>query len=81
MKWKLESPEPGARRIVRKFAWLPVEIEGYKVWLETYETKEVYYKVQTGLYSREYTWVEICHWDHELEKHIFPERKLLHYWI
>ena len=81
MKWKLESPEPGARRIVRKFAWFPTVIEGYKVWLETFETKEEYCKVQVGLYNREYRWVEVCQWDHELEVCRYPERKLLHYWI
>ena len=85
VKWKIKTPQPGDKRIVRRFAWFPVEIEGYKVWLETYETKEEYRKVMVesynGLYYRDYRWVEISTWDQELEKLVYPARKLLHYWV
>ena len=37
MKWKLpELPSKGDIRYVRKFAWTPTIIKGYKVWLEFY---------------------------------------------
>lgn len=76
MKWKLTKPASGSVRTIRKFAWLPVEIEDHKVWLETYETKEVYRK--SGSKMR---WVEIAEWHHDHEMLIFPERKLLYTYI
>ena len=73
MKWKLEKPASGSIRTVRKFAWLPVEIEDHKVWLETFETKEVYQRV-----GRKMEWGEIAAWNYELDQMTFPERKLLY---
>lgn len=73
MKWKLTKPASGSIRTVRKFAWLPVDIENHKVWLETYETKEVYRRV-----GHDIVWSEIAVWDYELDRMTFPERKLLY---
>ena len=81
VKWKIKTPQPGDKRIVRRFAWFPVEIEGYKVWLETYETKEEYLKVYVDLYNTRYQWIEMCYWNRKLEKVVYPNRKLLYYWI
>ena len=43
MKW-LSKPTPppkiGDKRVLRKFAWFPVEIGNYKVWLETYAEEQ-----------------------------------------
>lgn len=40
MKWRLKpSPKIGDRKVVVRFAWLPVELFGYpkfKVWLQRY---------------------------------------------
>lgn len=47
MRWRcspIPFPSENDRRIVRKFAWLPVQIKDHKVWLETYQTVEVYSK-------------------------------------
>lgn len=45
MKWKTNRrvPQEGDTRIVRKFAFFPVECEGgYTVWLESYDEHQVY---------------------------------------
>lgn len=44
MKWKTNKPLPceGYARIRRKFAWLPVQINDYTHWLESYQVKEIY---------------------------------------
>lgn len=47
MKWmthpNMSKPTEGARRCVRKFAWLPKHCIGnYTVWLETYDSQQVY---------------------------------------
>ena len=47
MRWRcvpVPPPSENDRRIVRKFAWLPIQIKNIKVWLETYQTTEVYTK-------------------------------------
>lgn len=40
MRWKL--PNNGDIRVRTKFAWFPIEVQGYKLWLELYEVKEMY---------------------------------------
>ncbi len=48
MKWKTVKPEPmeGDARTVRRFAFLPKECEGgMTVWLETYDSFQVYKRV------------------------------------
>ncbi len=77
MKWKIETPALGSKRTVRKFAWLPTEVEGHKVWLETFQTTEEYVTVRQGLTTQ--CWVEVRHWDHVLERIVYPERKLLYF--
>lgn len=46
MQWlaKYTKPQPkdGEVRLFRKFAWLPHYIDGTFVWLEKYETLQVY---------------------------------------
>jgi hypothetical protein len=43
MKWK-EKTEPyhGERRTYQKFAWTPIKVGGYTVWLEAYRVTEEY---------------------------------------
>jgi hypothetical protein len=46
MKWLTFPPDPipyGSLRSVRKFAWWPKRcIDGYTVWLEMYEQRQMY---------------------------------------
>jgi hypothetical protein len=48
MKWK-EKTEPyhGERRTYQKFAWMPIKVGEYTVWLEAYQVTEEF-----GTYSR-----------------------------
>jgi hypothetical protein len=41
-RYTQEYYAPGATRIKRTFAWLPFKINGDMVWLEYYETKQLY---------------------------------------
>lgn len=41
-KYTNEKYAVGATRIERRFAWLPFKINGDMVWLEFYETKQLY---------------------------------------
>ena len=48
MKWKTKKykPQEGDARTVRRFAWIPKRCEGgYTVWLETYDSFQVYKRV------------------------------------
>jgi hypothetical protein len=40
MRWLLPDTSQVRRR--RIFAWRPVEVENYRVWLEFYEVEEMY---------------------------------------
>ena len=73
MKWKVNRPKLGETRFVRKFAWFPTLVEDCKVWLETYETKEVYRGINSGW--EEY--VEFVHEDHTWVA-TYTARKLLY---
>ena len=46
MKWKARYTHTdyatGTTRLKRAFAWLPVYIDGYYIWLADYETLQVY---------------------------------------
>lgn len=44
------EPKDGDRRVVRRFAWTPKEIEGITVWLETCEVVQEY-KVYEAVYE------------------------------
>lgn len=76
MKWKVEQPVPGDKRLVRKFAWFPTEVEGYKVWLETYQTEETYFGKIDG-------WIESSEWVYHdgYQMRLYPKRKLLQFYI
>lgn len=64
MKWKTVKrvPEELDTRTVRKFAWLPKQCEGgLTVWLETYDSFQVYKRVLKSEFSHawfELEWVE-----------------------
>jgi hypothetical protein len=64
MRWLKDKPRAkhGDQRNKRRFAFLPVQIAEYQVWLETYESVQEYRKVskfngRRGWY--ELDWVEI----------------------
>ncbi len=40
MRWG--AYKDGDRRIVKRFAWLPVQVENTFIWLERYKTHEQY---------------------------------------
>jgi hypothetical protein len=40
MRWQL--PDHDTRRFRSKFAWLPVVVENYRIWLEFYYSEEMY---------------------------------------
>lgn len=43
MKWAIkQKPNMGGVRYVRRFAWLPTEVQGYMIWLEFYCERQVY---------------------------------------
>ena len=44
MRWRYveDTPQEGDTRTVRRFAWTPVVCGDYTVWLETYESIQVY---------------------------------------
>lgn len=37
MKWGGPGPKVGDTKVETRFAWLPIQIKEYMVWLETYE--------------------------------------------
>lgn len=41
-RYTAETYQDGATRIKRKFAWLPVRINGDIIWLEKYEVFQLY---------------------------------------
>jgi hypothetical protein len=58
MKWRKPiPPKQHDTRVVRKFAWLPTtigETDGeYVVWLETYESHQIYRRFDT-----QFSWIE-----------------------
>lgn len=81
MKWNAVTPLPKEfdTRTVRKFAWLPTLVEDKKVWLETYQTEEVYKLSYSG--GNGGFWTEWVEWDHKRNYIIYPKRKLLYYHI
>jgi hypothetical protein len=40
MRWPLPDKAQVRRR--RQFAWRPLEVENYRIWLEFYEVEEIY---------------------------------------
>jgi hypothetical protein len=54
MKWETKKPDIGTVRERRRFAWSPVEVGKYTVWLETYAITEELQLVNTIP-----TWIEI----------------------
>ena len=50
MKWLTKNSQPfeGQKRRVRKFAFLPKDCGTYTVWLESYESHQVYKKMVYG---------------------------------
>ena len=45
MKWKTiapNAPKDGDVRTVRRFAWLPIAVGDYTVWLEVVQIEQVY---------------------------------------
>ena len=72
MKWKINNTHHiGSVRTTRKFAWLPTIVQWHKVWLETFEAKEIYYGKKVG-------WIEYRRWDPVENCIVYPERKLLY---
>lgn len=51
-KYTKETYQPGTTRVKRVFAWLPFEINGDMVWLETYEIYQLYI-------SKEHTVIDV----------------------
>lgn len=49
MKWIDNKPKEGDRRIATRFAWNPISIDGYKVWMEYYTVEEEYREVFRGI--------------------------------
>lgn len=41
-KYSKETYQPGITRVKRVFAWLPFEINGDVIWLESYEIYQLY---------------------------------------
>lgn len=65
MRFKIKrniDPKPGDFETKTHFAWKPIEIEGYWVWLERYEIRYVWFKPMVG----DGRWVEtgkfLIHW-------------------
>ena len=75
MKWKKEHPKKGDRKIVRRFAWIPTEVEDHTVWLETYQT-EVIYGSDVSMLG--FNWQEEIDWDDKKGRRVYPGRKLLY---
>jgi len=42
MKWK--HPKDGDYRTFRRFAFVPVRVSGYRVWMEWYWVTQMYYQ-------------------------------------
>lgn len=60
MKWKKRiknKPPLGDVRIIKKFAWLPVLINDYYIWLEKYNVQQKYKNLIA--YSLPCMWVNI----------------------
>jgi len=45
MRWlpeKIKEPELDAKRIIRKFAWFPISVQEWNVWLEFYDREQIW---------------------------------------
>ena len=76
MKWEIKEkiiPEVGDRRVVRKFAWLPViaintcDEKLYRIWLQSYDQIQQYvwnykYNAFSDSDVKWYRWVKIDNW-------------------
>jgi hypothetical protein len=74
MKWKKEQAQRGDRKIVRRFAWFPKEVEDHTVWLETYQTELIYYG---NYHNWGFYWQEEVVWKIS-GRRVYPGRKLLY---
>lgn len=50
MRFKIEKSKENQTRIIKKFAWFPVNINDCKVWFEFYELMQIYKKVDEILW-------------------------------
>lgn len=56
MKWKIkQGPSAGEVRHIRRFAWLPTEVQGYMLWLEFYNERQKYSKPYQ-MWFMDYRW-------------------------
>lgn len=60
MRWKKRPEEkPGSMRKIKKFAWLPKELDdGYVVWLERFNAEQRYSKYVNR-------WVAVKRWSRD----------------
>lgn len=52
MRWKTKPPQPPQHnniRRLRKFAWSPIVLFDYTLWLESYIVVERFYQPKSGL--------------------------------
>lgn len=50
------SPGPGARCWTKNFAWLPIAVSGYWIWLENYYTRYIYEYIPGYHGGNDYDW-------------------------
>jgi hypothetical protein len=55
MRWK--TPQVGDERVVRKFLWWPIDVNGESRWLERVTVRQVYIRAENGAES--WRWAEI----------------------
>ncbi len=61
MKWYIETPEINSEREIKKFAFIPVMIDNYILWLEFYYVLKKYSSItvykKNGSTGLDYKWV------------------------
>lgn len=56
MKWKAkQKPDVGDVRHIKRFAWLPTEVQGHMLWLEFYDERQ-WYSARHKLWITDYKW-------------------------
>jgi len=63
MKWNVKpapvEPSEGTVRVIKKFAFVPTTVGQYRVWLESYSSRQVYVFDRLILGRKHYVWQEL----------------------
>jgi len=67
MRWKTNEQRIGDVRIHKRFAWVPIEINGHVRWLETVTTEQIFVR-RNYIEDIRYVWQDIRFIDEKSDK-------------